>query len=248
MVRRAEKAGKVLVGKAAEKETKSIHEAVRAKERGLSKLLEYDVARRAFFQDSFRVGRNPPVDLSAFHYALTPQREARTVSLILEPPAKALASVPGLGIRKDIRIADEGVAAGVRYRLRNDGEETIELAFTSTSNVGLLSENDSGDTITIGTRKTTAGKPIEVKNGGEVLVHSGTRHYDLTLAIEPPALVSTKPVYAVSNSENGFERIYEQLEIGMTWNVAIEPDGHLELEVRGTSRRPLVQPRATRDA
>src|SRR5205807_982726 len=55
-LRRAEKSGKVLVGKAAEKETKSIHEAVRARERGLSKLLEYDVARRAFFQDSFRVG------------------------------------------------------------------------------------------------------------------------------------------------------------------------------------------------
>src|SRR5439155_1254586 len=109
----------------------------------------YDVARRAFFQDSFRVGRNPPVDLSAFHYALTPQREARTVSLILEPPAKALASVPGLGIRKDIRIADEGLAAGVRYRLRNDGEEAIELAFTSAINVGLLSEQNAADTVTL---------------------------------------------------------------------------------------------------
>src|SRR5206468_6260372 len=31
-LRRAEKAGKILVGKAAEKETKSIHDAVRAKE------------------------------------------------------------------------------------------------------------------------------------------------------------------------------------------------------------------------
>src|SRR2546422_7620385 len=54
-LRRAEKSGKVLVGKAAEKETKSIHEAVRARERGLSKLLENDVARRSFLQDSVRV-------------------------------------------------------------------------------------------------------------------------------------------------------------------------------------------------
>ena len=78
--------------------------------------------------------------LHAFHYQLTPQREARTVSLILEPPPRSLASVPGLGIRKDIRIADEGLAAGVRYRLRNDGEEAISLQFTSASNIGLLSE------------------------------------------------------------------------------------------------------------
>ena len=56
-LRRAEKSGKVLVGKAAEKETKSIHDAVRAKERGMSKQLEYDPARRGLFQDSFTVAR-----------------------------------------------------------------------------------------------------------------------------------------------------------------------------------------------
>jgi len=245
-LRRAEKTGKVLVGKTSDTTSKSIHDAVRAKERGLSKLLEYDPARRAFFQDSFKVGRGEPVNLHAVTYTISPQREARTVSLTLEPPAKALASVPGLGMRKDIRIADEGIAAGVRYRLRNDGEETIELTFTSTSNVGLLSETDPGDTITIGARKTTAGKPVEVKNGAEVIVHSGTRHYDLTLAVDPPAYVTTKPIYAVSNSENGFERIYEQLEISMTWDVEIEPDGHVDLEIRGTAIGQMVEPEVTR--
>src|SRR5205085_11229794 len=138
-LRRAEKSGKVLVGKAAEKETKSIHDAVRARERGLSKLLEYDVARRAFFQDSFRVGKAEPVVLHAYYYQLTPQREARTVSLILEPPPRSLASVPGLGIRKDIRIADEGLAAGVRYCLRKDGAEGMTMQFTRTRTSGPLS-------------------------------------------------------------------------------------------------------------
>ena len=245
-LRRAEKGGKVLVGKAAEKDAKSIHEAVRAKERGLSKLLEYDPARRALFQDSFQVGKDEPVNLHAAYYSLAPQREARTVSLTLEPPAKLLASVPGLGMRKDIRIADEGVAAGVRYRLRNDGDETIELTFTSASNIGLLNENDPGDTIALGTKRTTAGKPLETKNVTEVVVHSGSRHFDLTLAIDPPAIVATKPIYAVSNSEHGFERIYEQLEITMTWNVEIEPDGHVDLEIRGTAIGQMVEPEVTR--
>lgn len=243
-LRRAEKAGKVITGKAAD--SKSIHEGVRAKERGLSKLLEYDPARRAFFQDSFRVGKNEPVNLAGTNYTLSPQREARTVSLTLEPPAKSLASLPGFGLRKDIRIADEGVAAGVRYRLRNDGEEAIELSFTSTSNIGLLNEQEPGDTITIGTKKTTAGKALDVKNAVEVVVHSGSHHFDLTLAIDPPALVSTKPIYAISNSENGFERIYQQLEVNMTWEVEIEPDGHVDLEVRGTAIGQMVEPEATR--
>src|SRR5205807_2323433 len=87
---------------------------------------------------------------------------ASATSLILEPPARALVSAPGLGIRKDIRIADEGLAAGVRYRLRNDSEERIVVQFTSASNIGLLSETGA-DTITIGTRKTTPGKPVDVR-------------------------------------------------------------------------------------
>ncbi len=245
-LRRAEKSGKVLTGKAAEKDGKSIHEAVRAKEKGLSKLLEYDPARRALFQDSFQVGKEEPVNLHAAYYSLSPQREARTVALSLEPPAKLLESVPGLGIRKDIRIADEGLAAGVRYRLRNEGEETIELVFTSASNLGLLNEGDANDTIGLGTKRTTVAKSIEVKNVAEVQVHSASHHFDLSLAIDPPALVSSKPIYAISNSENGFERVYEQTEITMTWNVEIEPDGHVDLEIRGTAVGQMVEPEVMR--
>jgi alpha-amylase len=248
-LRRAEKAGKVKIGKASEKESKSIHEVVRAKERGLVKLLEYDDARRAFFQDSFRVGRADPVSLHALPYQLTPQREARTVSLILEPPAKSLASVPGFGIRKDIRIADEGLAAGVRYRLRNDGEETIELTFTSASNVAFVGEANAGDLITLGTRKTTPGKALEgVRNVTEIAVHSEARHFDITFAVDPPAETSVQPIYAIANSEEGFERLYEQTEIACSWNVTIEPDSHVDLEIRATAVGQLVEPELIKPA
>ena len=245
-LRRAEKAGKVKVGKAGEKEVKSIHDVVRAKERGLSKLLDYDSGRRAFFQDSFRVGRDEPVDLHALPYTLTPQRESRTVSLILEAPARALASVEGLGIRKDIRIADEGLAAGVRYRVRNEGDEEISLVFTSASNLALLSEANTADVITLGTRKTTPGKELTNKNVAEVTVHSETRHFDITFAIDPPAEVTSKPVYAVANSEAGFERLYEQTEIACSWQVSLEPGEHTDLEIRATAVGQMVEPEATR--
>jgi alpha-amylase len=248
-LRRAEKAGKVKVGKAAEKESKSIHEVVRAKERGLVKLLEYDDARRAFFQDSFRVGKDEPVSLRAFPYVLTPQREARTVSLILEPPARALASVPGLGIRKDVRIADEGLAAGVRYRLRNEGEETITLTFTSACNVAFVGEANPGDLITLGTRKTTPGKALEsVRNVSEIAVHAEARHFDIAFTVDPPAETTVTPIYAIANSEEGFERLYEQTEIACSWNVTIEPDSHVDLEIRATASGELVEPELVKPA
>lgn len=245
-LRRAEKAGKVKVGKAGEKDVRSIHDAVRAKERGLSKFLDYDSGRRAFFQDSFRVGRDEPVVLHALPYTLTPQRESRTVSLILEAPARALASVEGLGVRKDIRIADEGLAAGVRYRIRNEGDEEISLVFTSASNLALLTEGNAADVITLGTRKTTPGKELTNKNVAEVTVHSETRHFDITFAIDPPAEVTSKPVYAVANSEAGFERLYEQTEIACSWQVSLDPGEHTDLEIRATAVGQMVEPEATR--
>jgi len=245
-LRRAEKAGKLLIGRAGEKSSRSIHEGVRAKERGLTKLLDYDPGRRAFFQDTVRVGRNEPVVLHAVPYTLTPQREARTVSLILEPPARSIAAVPGLGIRKDLRIADEGLAVGVRYRLRNDGDEDITATFTSALNLALLTENGAGDTITLGTRKTTPGKPLTHRNVTEVLVHSETRHFDITLAIEPGAEVAVQPIYAVANSEQGFERLYEQTEIACSWAVTIEPGAHTDLEIRATAVGQMVEPEIMR--
>ena len=241
-LRRAEKAGKVKVGKAADKDGKSIHESVRAKERGLTKLLEYDTGRRAFFQDSFKVGRNDAVVLHGLNYQLTPQREARTVSLILEPPARSLASVPGFGIRKDIRIADEGLAAGVRYRLRNEGGDAITLTFTSVSNVGMVGEAIPGDTIGLGAKKTTPGKPLEAKNVSEITVHAEQRHFDITFAVDPPAEAATKPIYAVANSAEGFERLYQQTEISCSWTVTIEPEAHVDLEIRATAVGQMIEP------
>src|SRR5687767_16020693 len=91
---------------------------------------------------------------------------------------------------------------------RSDDETA--LTFTSASNLALLSESNAADILTLGTRKTTPGKELTNRNVGEVLVHSETRHFDITFAVDPAAEVTSKPVYAVANSESGFERLYEQ--------------------------------------
>ncbi|MBM4420140.1 MAG: DUF1926 domain-containing protein [Chloroflexi bacterium] len=247
-LRRAEKGGKLKIGKPTdkEKESRSLHEVVRAKEKGLTKLLDYDSARRGLFQDSFRVGKDEPVSLHSERYQLTPQREARTVAITLEAPSKALASIPGLGIRKDYRFADEGLAAGVRYRLRNEGEDTIAFGFTSTLNLALMREGATGDLITIGSKKGAPGKMLEARNVTEIQIHSETRHFDVTFAVEPGAAVKVDSVYAVANSDEGFAKLYEQTEITCTWDVSIEPDTHVDLEIRGTAVGQMVEPEAVR--
>ena len=58
--------------------------------------------------------------------------------------------------------------------------------------------------------------------------------------------MTTRPIYSITNSEQGFERVYQQLEIASTWNVTIEPDAHVDLEVRATAVGQMVEPDAVR--
>jgi hypothetical protein len=58
--------------------------------------------------------------------------------------------------------------------------------------------------------------------------------------------VTTRPIYSITNSEQGFERVYQQLEIASMWNVTIEPDAHVDLEVRATAIGQMVEPDAVR--
>src|SRR5205823_14224770 len=130
-----------------------------------------------------------------------------------------------------------------------EGENTIALTFTSASNVAFVGEGNTGDLITLGTRKTAPGKAMEgVRNVTEIAVHSEARHFDITFAVDPPAETSVQPIYAIANSEEGFERLYEQTEIACSWNVTIEPDSHVDLEIRATAVGQLVEPELTKPA
>ncbi len=245
-LKRAEKAGKVRVGKASEKDERSIHEVVRAKERGLSRLLEYDPGRRLLFQDAIRTGREDfDLALHATPYTLTPQREGRTVSLVLEVPQREVGETK-LAIRKDIRIADEGLSVGVRHRIRNVGEAEFTGTLRSTLNFGLLSEANAEDHVAVGARKFPLNKPFEAKAATEVVVHTATRHCDITLTLEKPARVTGRPIYSVANSEQGFERTYQCTELALDWELALEPDEHQDLQVSAAVVAQVVEPEVPR--
>ncbi len=244
-LRRAEKAGRVLVGKAAEKEQRSIHEVVRAKERGLSKYLEYDVARRLLFQDALRSGKGEfATALMTTPYRMQPQREARTVSLLLEAPEQEIDG-SRIAVRKDIRIAEEGREVGVRYRVRNVGDKPFAGSLRSALNLGLLTETNPADQILVGARKFGLAKPFEVKSTDRLVVHSVTRHYDLTITCEPAQLTG-RPIYTVASSEEGFERIYQGTELSLVWPLALESDEHRDVTIATSIVAEVVEPELPR--
>ena len=134
----------------------------------------------------------------------------------------------------------------MRYRLRNDGDETIALTFTSAvepraPHRGRRPRHDRARHPEGAGGQ--AGRREDRERGSQA---PETRHFDITFAIDPPARVSVRPIYAVANSEDGFERVYQQTEISCSWDVSIEPDAHVDVEVRCTALGQMVEPEAQR--
>jgi len=94
-----------------------------------------------------------------------------------------------------------------------------------------------------------AGEALDPACHGRLVeLHPEARPFDITFAIDPPAETSIRPIYAIANSEEGFERLYEQTEIACSWNVTIEPDSHVDLEIRATAVGQLVEPELIKPA
>ena len=164
---------------------------------------------------------------------------------MLETPTQEFAGAR-VAIRKDYRIADEGLSVTVRYRIRNVGDKPFAGTFRSTLNLGLLTESNDEDHVQVGARKFPLAKPLDVKSAEQVVIHSATRHYDLTINSETGATVTARPLYTVANSEQGFERIYQCTELTFVWEVALEPDEHEDLVLATNVVAQIVEPEVPR--
>jgi hypothetical protein len=78
------------------------------------------------------------------------------------------------------------------------------------------------------------------------VVHSATRHFDLTISTETGATVTARPIYTVANSEHGFERTYQCTELSFVWELALEPDEHQDLQLSTNVVAQLVEPEVPR--
>ena len=81
---------------------------------------------------------------------------------------------------------------------------------------------------------------------GAILTLARSEQGEIAFAIDPPCEITTRPIYSITNSEQGFERVYQELEIASSWNVTIEPDAHVDLEIRATAVGQMVEPEAVR--
>ncbi|MBM3306878.1 MAG: DUF1926 domain-containing protein [Candidatus Eisenbacteria bacterium] len=220
----------------------NIHDAVRAKEKGLARLAAPDARPRRSAVDRF-----VPVDLCG--------------AADLDPEQDDIGSLAGTRYRFELARTDGAVGAVMtacgtveqaqgatpvkiakavwlepdrRVRVTHgvSAEGPIEAAFVSEWNLAFLTGHpdyvflEEAD----GERKSLA-EPIVLAARGPIRIVDRLSSHALTLTATPAALFRLSPLETVSQSEGGFERVHQGVTVLACWPMSLRPGAASEVEI-----------------
>ena len=229
----------------AEQAIATIHDVVRSREPGLAARLRYDAyERRSGLVHLLAPGTTAPAFMDAEAHELGDAVDGAYEIETLEPAAVSLVRDVAFGeMSGDVRVGKRFVFGGDRLR------PTLEL--------DVAVENRSADPIRFDlavewalTMLGGGGNPAAFyRIGDERLTHdssgsrdrlatvvSGNDHVglELTTTVDPPATTWWSPIETISNSESGFERVYQGSALVFVWPTELAPGGSTRVTIRHT--------------
>jgi len=172
---------------------------IRVKEEGLDQLLTYDRGRKASFLDHFLDG-----GATAERFWRGEQTGRPEVAELVR-------------IQKEIGI--EGPRLTARYRLETTGSESVASTLAVETNWAI---SDPDAAVLLDGRRRAVTDLHDVAEATQVVFRDSGWTRPVTLKFSA-ARVWLMPVWTVSNSEAGFERIFQGLTCVTLWSIALEP-------------------------
>jgi alpha-amylase len=238
--------------------TASIHDLVLAKETGLVELLQYDSYLRESLVDHISAAAltpqdmlsgNPPSDpgfrQGAYEASLAGQEKqakrrsgasARSASVLLWRSG----TVAGAEVKVSKRVTVEGGALfRVDYNVEHLGGAPLDGSFGVEMNYNLLAGN-AHDRYYCHERADNAGKLATVADFGTVAFVGLKDHWlkaAVTLRPSVPAHVVVSPVRTVSQSEGGFESVYQSSSVVMQWPLKLAMGRSFEVTLQQETGR-----------
>lgn len=232
---------------------KTIHERVTVKEDGLSDLLQYDWYNRASLIDHFL---GSEVDLAAFRrcsYHETGDfvtgvygfevKKTREKAKVIMTRRGAAAGQP-VEVRKAVTVGKAGAGFVAEYAVSNPGLEELNTTFGVEFNMSFLA-GDAPDRyyeipghVLKSRRLASEG---ELNNVSGVRVVDEWMGYFMDMRFKGTATLWRFPVETVSQSEAGFERVYQCSSIMPLWKLSLKPGGTWKSSIEvslGRWRRP----------
>jgi hypothetical protein len=233
-------------------EPSSIHDIERLTEPGLIEKLATDNTRRSCFLDRFPQPGTSLEDIQRATYVeegdfLNARYHVEQVGIDEEGDCDfgALLTRPGhltrdgqklpLVLEKLFTIPADRPEMRVTYTLRNPGESPIDLVFCPELNLSLLAGDDS---LRLYEFEGVIGPGPRMKSSGEVEETSWFALTDLhqkmriRLEFDPLVTIWRHPVETISQSESGFECIYQGSAVIPKWDLTLPPGRSATVTVR----------------
>jgi alpha-amylase/alpha-mannosidase (GH57 family) len=226
----------------------SIHDRVLAKEEGLEKFLCYDRYRRVSLLDHFLA---PGTSLEAFsrgqhsehgdflqgiyQFRLRRQKNRLTLRLFREGSLRAGEQPLPLLVSKIVDMPAQGSVVGIRYRLENRASRAISCWFGVEFNFALLAGNAPDRYYWVEgvqleePHLASTGETADVRSFGLRDEYLGL---DISLTLDKPATLWRFPIETISQSEGGFERIYQSSVVFPNWKLQLKAGESWEVKIR----------------
>lgn len=213
----------------------TIHEIVKAKDKGLEQALVYDWHRRISLLDHFLAEGTSFEDFSQAKYKeigdftiqpyeFMPQRRGSEVSLVLHRQGK-VGGLP-LKVEKIISLYARQSIANVIYEITNLSEQEMKAWFGSEFNFSLLSGSSEDRYYEIEgvdlPDRSLGSRGVLAKVSFVKLVDEW-KGFSVSLELDKPALLWRFPVETVSQSESGFEKTYQSSVVFPSWQFSLKP-------------------------
>jgi 4-alpha-glucanotransferase len=224
--------------------TKTIHDRVVVKEEGLQHHLLYDWYTRGSLLDHFL---ESGVDLASFirseyyeagdfvlgSYEATVRKQKDTAVVILEREGNAAGL--RVRIRKTLLHRASIAEVVVRYEIANMSQEELNASFGSEFNFSLLAGNAHDRYYDIPGHildKRNLASTGETNNVRQVSLVDEWLKLSVILSFSEPAVLWRAPVETVSQSEAGFERVYQSSMVMPLWRISLGPGRTWKTEIK----------------
>ncbi len=230
--------GKVLGPGEPGEEVESIHAAVvRAKEPGLEGQLYYDWYRHASFIDHFLHPETTVADVlraqfgeigdfvnQPYRYAVFPDKAGLTLTLTRDGHVWQGECFCPLRVEKQIRIHPGSPDVEARYTLTNTSPQPVAAPFAVETVWALLGGNGPTASAEVpGQAPFGFNQPVTVPPSQQIRLRLGWLNMEVGLHFSPAAELWLFPLETISNSEGGFERIYQGTSLFARWPLQLAP-------------------------
>jgi hypothetical protein len=237
-------------------EVTSIHDQILTKEKGLEKYLTYDWYKRGSLIDHFLGEHTKLEDFSTCKYPeqgdfvnqpylhkIEKSDGGLNVTLYRDGFIWIGEKRAPITVAKRILIRPNNSELDIFYLLINNHIERVNLWFGVEFNFAMLSGDDEKrlyyvadiNNIVHNKNHQLKGKKLaSVGNAGKAFDFGITDQYlklDINFKLDPPCQLWHFPIYTVSLSEAGFEKVYQSSVLFPNWKLSLAPEESWELKI-----------------